>query len=192
MRSIAKWRHVAKRRAPKGNLFLRHSNKTTVAHVCHSERSEESHSWGLLETLRFAQGDKREVLLECPNRFLDSARNDIPLRLRLYTAPVGLSDPSRVAADRYSEDVSAALAVILGCAKTTWRSVPLALILIRSPLFFSVRSGQRTISTFASRYPFSTAWSSRSYHRTFGHSPAGLRRLVCTASRREGLIYKLL
>ena len=46
---------------------LRHSNKTTVSHVCHSERSEESRSWGLIETLRSAQGDTRDVLLECLN-----------------------------------------------------------------------------------------------------------------------------
>jgi hypothetical protein len=43
---------------------LRHSNETQVSYVCHSERSEESQSLGLTETLRFAQGDKRDDLLE--------------------------------------------------------------------------------------------------------------------------------
>ena len=46
---------------------LRYSNKTTISQVCHSERSEESRSWGLIETLRSAQGDTRDVLLECQN-----------------------------------------------------------------------------------------------------------------------------
>jgi hypothetical protein len=44
---------------------LRRSNKIAVSCVCHSERGEESHSRGVLETLRFAQGDKRKVWLQC-------------------------------------------------------------------------------------------------------------------------------
>jgi cellulose synthase/poly-beta-1,6-N-acetylglucosamine synthase-like glycosyltransferase len=46
---------------------LKASNKTTVLHVCHSEQSEESRFVGGGETLRSAQGDKREVLLEALN-----------------------------------------------------------------------------------------------------------------------------
>ena len=47
-----------------GDLFLKNYNKTTVSHTCHSERSEESLFGGLTETLRSAQGDTGEVLLE--------------------------------------------------------------------------------------------------------------------------------
>ena len=54
-------------------MKLKHSNKTTVLHVCHSERSEESRFWGRMETLRFTQGDLREVLLECLKVFADGA-----------------------------------------------------------------------------------------------------------------------
>ena len=46
---------------------LRRSNRTKVSRICHSEHCEESRSWGLIETLRSAQGDTREVLLECLN-----------------------------------------------------------------------------------------------------------------------------
>ena len=42
-----------------------------MALVCHSERSEESRSWDRKETLRFAQGDRVEVLLECLNEIHD-------------------------------------------------------------------------------------------------------------------------
>jgi hypothetical protein len=45
-------------------LFLKHPDKNTVSRVCHSERSEESHSLGLFETLRSAQGDTGEISLE--------------------------------------------------------------------------------------------------------------------------------
>ena len=41
---------------------LEDCNKTTVSGVCHSERSEESRSGGVVETLRFAQGDRGKVL----------------------------------------------------------------------------------------------------------------------------------
>ncbi|MGB2864671.1 MAG: site-specific DNA-methyltransferase [Sedimentisphaerales bacterium] len=47
-----------------GDVFLKHSNETTVSHVCHSERSEESLFGGLIETLRSTQGDTGEVLSE--------------------------------------------------------------------------------------------------------------------------------
>ena len=47
-----------------GDVFLKHSNETTVSHVCHSKRGEESLFGGLIETLRSAQGDIREVLSE--------------------------------------------------------------------------------------------------------------------------------
>jgi hypothetical protein len=43
---------------------LRHSNKPTISHICHSEQSEESQSPGIIETFRSAQGDTRKVLLE--------------------------------------------------------------------------------------------------------------------------------
>ncbi len=46
------------------DVFLKHSNETTVSHVCHSERGEESLFGGLIETLRSAQGDTGEVLSE--------------------------------------------------------------------------------------------------------------------------------
>ena len=45
-------------------MIVKRSDTTTVLHVCHSERSEESRSWGLMETLRSAQGDIEEYLLE--------------------------------------------------------------------------------------------------------------------------------
>jgi DNA modification methylase len=43
-------------------LLRKHTNNTTISQVCHSERSEESHSPGLFETLRSAQADNIEVL----------------------------------------------------------------------------------------------------------------------------------
>jgi penicillin-binding protein 1C len=57
---------------------LRNPNKTTVSHVCHSERSEESRSLSWMETLRAAcprakrrtQGDIPEVFFKCFIRIL--------------------------------------------------------------------------------------------------------------------------
>ena len=48
-----------------------------VSRNCHSERSEESHSKDRMETLRSAQGDITEVLLECFSTYIFS--NDFTL-----------------------------------------------------------------------------------------------------------------
>jgi primosomal protein N' (replication factor Y) (superfamily II helicase) len=60
------------RLSPKGRTILeylkrRASNKIKVSHVCHSERSEESQFISGGKTLRFTQGDKKEVSLEALN-----------------------------------------------------------------------------------------------------------------------------